>query len=463
MAHDWRPVLENDGESLYERLILALVRDIGTGSLRPGDRLPPQRHLADQLGLSVGTVTRAYVEAERRGLVAGHVGRGTFVAGDEDGDAEVVGQGQVVDLSVNVVPHQAAAKRLAQSLSTLKRHPDLNDAMGYAPPAGPERQRRAAAEWVRRVAGLEVSWQNLVMTSGAQQAMALAFGTICRAGDTVLCEDSTFYGMKSLAEHLGLTLRGVEMDGEGVIPERLEQAARETGARTAYLMPTIHNPTGRSMRPARRRDIVRVARKCDMWLVEDDNYAAFGPQGSKAVVPLTALAPERCFYLGGVSKSVAPGLRTGYLHCPTTTHLESILRTVRATVYAPSSLGGMFLADWIEDGSAFEVVAAVRHELETRAALAREILGPGHAGAVGLAPHFWLPCDELGAERLAGRALRAGVALTPPAAPTAPGTRTSGIRVCIGAAANTAQLAVGMERLRSALAEQEVVPHMEMI
>ncbi|HEV2594643.1 MAG TPA: PLP-dependent aminotransferase family protein [Sphingomicrobium sp.] len=461
MQDNWTPTLEDGPESLYARLADALERDVETGVLEGGTRLPPQRTLASRLGLSVGTVTKAYLEAERRGLVIGHVGRGTFVA-QEAALEEGAEAGQVVDLSVNVIPHQAAARRFGDSMAALRRRPDALEAMAYAPPTGTERARIAAREWISEVAGLDVDPSRLILTSGAQQAMALAFGLLCKRGDTVLCEDATFYGMKSLAEHSDLSIHGVAMDEEGVIPDELEGAARKTGARVVYLMPTVHNPTARTMSKNRRTDLVKTIRKLKMWVVEDDNYALYS-SNPKDTPTLASLAPEQVVYLGGVSKSIAPGLRFGYLHCPTGDMVESVVRAVRSTVYAPSGLGGLFFSDWVDDRSAFDIAEVVKREIRARAAATREILGPAVDANFVDAPHIWLPMDELAAERLAGRALRAGVALTPPNAPVPPGGRALGIRLCIGAAANLSQLTIGLERLRSVLAAEDVGAAMEMV
>jgi DNA-binding transcriptional MocR family regulator len=452
MGESWQPVLEQGIGALYERLVGAMERDVRSGILARGARLPAQRDLAYRLGLSVGTVSKAYVEAERLGLIRGHVGRGTFVA-DEWTPSEAIEHGidQVIDLSVNVIPDQPAARRLADTLSTLRRRRDLLDLLDYAPPAGYETHRRSGAAWLKRIANIDVDWTRLIVTTGAQHAIALAFGCVCRPGDTVLCEASTYYGMKSLAEHRGYRLRGVDMDHEGLLPDQLDRIAAETAAKALYAMPTVQNPTGRTMSATRRDQICRIIERHGLWLVEDDIYAIFAPERKSRLAPLAVTLPERCFYLGGASKSLAPGLRTGLLLCPPGSSFEAAVRAVRATIYAPSSFGSLVFSQWVDDGSAYEIVDGVRDEIACRAELARKILGPGHAGEIGDAPHFWLPMSELDAERIAGRALRAGVALTPPATPIVNGASRAGIRVCLGAAANLADLSIGLQRLHMTL------------
>ena len=447
----WLPQLDPGSEPIYARIVAALERDVRLGAVDGGARLPPQRSLAGHLNVSVGTVTKAYLEAERRGLVHAHVGRGTFVsdAGSQRSTGEAA-RDRVIDLSLNVVPHEAAARRLL-STPPGKRNSDLLDGLGYSPAPGPEPHRRAAARWLSRVAHFEPEWTQLLMTTGAQQAMSLVFGLLCRPKDTVLCEAATFFGMQRLAEHCGYTLHGVQMDDEGIRPEALERAVKSTAAKVLYTMPTVQNPTSRTMGSGRREEIARIVRRHKLWVVEDDTYALFAPRAPKSLSPLASILPERCFYLASISKSLSPGLRVGFLCCPAGPYFDALVKAVQATVYAPPSLGGLFFCRWVNDGSAFEIADAVKAEIERRVSLAKTMLGNQLASEIRLAPHFWLPMPELEAERTAGRALRAGVAVTAPAPAILRPDLISGLRVCLGAASDMTELTLGLERLRTVL------------
>jgi DNA-binding transcriptional MocR family regulator len=348
-------------------------------------------------------------------------------------------------------------------LSANKRNSDLLEAVAYSPAAGPESQRRAAVTWLSRVANFEADWNRLLMTAGAQQAMSLVFGLLCRPGDAILCEAATFFGMKRLAEHRDYSLQGVEMDEEGLLPDALDRAAKMTGAGVLYTMPTVQNPTSRTMSIERRKQIARIVRRRQLWVVEDDAYALFAPRTPKGLSPLASLVPERCFYLGGVSKALAPGLRVGFLHCPVGTHFDALVKAVQATVYAPPTLGGVFFSRWVSDGSAFDIANTVKADIERRAALAKEILSGQFSAEIRLAPHFWLPMPELEAERTAGSALRAGVAVTPPGLSVVRPDLVSGLRVCLGAASDLAELRLGLERLRQALLKNRSVNDATMV
>jgi DNA-binding transcriptional MocR family regulator len=425
----WTPTLPPGDAPLYERLLDALKADIASGVLGDGARLPPQRDLAHRLGLGLGTVTRAYVEAEKAGLVQGHVGRGSFVRGA--GARSPAADPGPINLGQNIAPVGPGGTRIVQTLARLQRRPDLLDNLAYAPSTGLEAHRRAFATWLSRTAGVErADWRQLVCCAGAQQALGLALAALCRPGDEVLCEAATFPGARVLAEHAGYRLTGVAMDGEGLLPDALDRAAANR-AKALFVLPTLQNPTGRIMGAARRADIVAVARRRDLWIVEDGIYAIFG---GDPLPPLVDLAPERTIHVSGVSKALSPGLRAGFLLAPPGEVFERVLHAVRAQFYAPPNFGALIATQWIEDGSAELIAGEIRDEMGRRLALARAILGAAiEPPASAFSPHIWLPMDELAAERLAGRALRGGVEVTPPAAPIVVPGLESGVRLCLGA------------------------------
>ena len=429
----WKPTLEDTARPLVDRLLAALERDIRSGVLPPGLRLPPQRELAFFLNMSLGTVTKAYAEAERRGLTQATVGRGTFVAAPAPDAAfrfSPRGQPSGVNLAQNVRPVLGGEAALKQALGKLRRK-DLASMLVYSPSAGEDDHRRAMADWLARTTQLQPDWRDLAVTAGGQQAVALALGSLASSGDAILTEAGTYYGLRTLAEHAGYRLKGLQLDDEGLVPEALDRAAASSGARVLYLTPTLHNPTGRTMSLHRREEIVRVARARDLWIVEDDVYALYA--GPRTVTPLAALAPERTLYVSSLSKSLSAGLRVGILTTPGGEHLERVLRALRATAYSAPALGPAIGAQWIEDGTADALAAEVQVEMERRVRLARQVFGPAaERPSFPASLHVWLPMAELDAERAAAHALRAGVEVTPPSAPIVDWHGLSGLRVCLG-------------------------------
>jgi DNA-binding transcriptional MocR family regulator len=457
---NWKPNIQRGARAVYQRVIAALETDVRSGVLAPGVRLPAQRELARSLKLSVGTITKAYLEAETRGLVTSHVGRGTFVADPSMLRAGVDGVGDtLIDLSLNIVPSRPAAQRYVESLAGMKRRSDVLQTLSYAPPVGLDAHRQAAALWLAREAGHEADWNRIVMTVGAQHAMAVTVAALCRPGDTVLCEAATYYGIRSIAEHFGLSLEGLQLDHQGVLPGALDETAARSGAKVLYVMPSSQNPTGRTMSRQRRADIVAIAKRRNLFIIEDDLYAMFTPAHAGKLPTLASLAPERSFYIGGVSKSLTPGLRTGFLVCPTQ-HMDRVVRAVRATIFAPPTIGTMLFTQWVAEESAFEIAQAVREEIVQRAAIARKLLDGVTRCTIDDIPHFWLELPEIEAERVAGRALRAGVAVTPFQLPIVRSDLLSGLRVCLGAAASCEHLQQGLQRLIASLSPESERPEL---
>ncbi len=446
---DWLPKLPPvRSGTIYRALADAIAADIGASKLPPGTRLPPQRDLAHALGISVGAVTRAYDVAARRGLVSAHVGRGTFVV-DRSSGAEP--QEGLIDLSMNVAP-SVPLDLAAEAVASLRRMPSMADRLSYLPPYGLEVDRRAAAEWLTRTAGFgSLDWRALMCCCGAQSAMAIAFAALCRPGDTILCESATFSGARTLAAQQGYRLHGVEMDDEGVRPDVLDRAAAATGARVFYTLPTLHNPTTCTMSAQRRADVVRVARARDLWIVEDDVYA---PYASDLGLPaLAELTPERTLYASSLSKIIAPGLRAGFLVAPAGEIFDRCVRALRALTHSPAGITAAIATDWIRSGRADDLAREVRAEAHARTTMALTSLRGAVAEpnlATGL--HLWLPMQIADAERTAARALTAGVRLTPPDV-FAPSNNhiVSGLRLCVGAAANRATLVRALSTLNEAL------------
>ncbi|MDJ0942537.1 MAG: PLP-dependent aminotransferase family protein [Kiloniellales bacterium] len=444
----WRPNLEDLSGPRYLAIAEALAQDVSKGRLAPGDRLPTHRDLAWHLGVTVGTVSRAYAEAERRGLIAGEVGRGTFVReqlpsapptfqdlGDEDG---------LIDLSYNFPALESDHALFGEELAGMARDPELNRHLGYLLGPGRESHRAAAADWLKG-AGLEVPPEEIVVTCGAQHAMFLAAVALTRPGEVILTEALTYYGIKSIAEALERQLYGVALDDQGLVPDSLEAAIRSSGARVLYCIPTLQNPTTTVLPEARRRRIVEICRRHDVMIIEDDIYSFLL---DAPVTPLSALAPERSFYATSLSKCVAPGLRIGLLRAPLAFH-DRIATALRASTLMPSGFMAELATRLIRSGKAKQAADAKRREAEVRQSLARAILPAGHLVTHPRCFHAWLTLPRPWRhEDYAAEARRRGV-MVGSARVFAVGRQPvpHAVRLCLHAAASRAQLKAGLETL----------------
>jgi DNA-binding transcriptional MocR family regulator len=428
----WIPDLPTDGTPLFHQILAALERAIRDGGLKAGERLPPQRVLARTLGVSVGTVTRAYEEADRRGLTLGHVGRGTYIARAQEYES-ARSAGPLVDLSINVPPMAAAERLLMEAWGKVRRRAEFAKALNYGPVEGLPEYRQLMATWLTHTAGVDtIDPSRIVITNGAQSAMDLAFSTLCKAGDVILTEELTFSVMKAIAQYRGYCLAPVAMDEEGILPDALAAAAKATGARVLYTMPTLQNPTARTLSLARRMELIKVARRLDMVFVEDDVYAAY-VERRDAPPPLVNLAPEITYYVSGLSKSLAPGLRTGFVVAPTAVGAARVAVGLRISAHSAQSMGLLIAQQAIEDGSAEQILRENRKLLRTRASAIRTALNLRPERLASMSPHVWLPATEGEATRLEAQLLSENVRITRTSDPVLDASRGSGLRFCVGA------------------------------
>ncbi|WP_210249967.1 PLP-dependent aminotransferase family protein [Labrys sp. KNU-23] len=411
----------------FERLAAALADDIAAGLIGAGDRLPAHRDLAWRLGIGIGTVTKAYARLEQRGLVRSLHGRGMFVAGSS------AAAGTGIDLSVNAPPQMLSDRLLQATLSTLSKRLDAGTFGAYCHPAGRPEHRRLMARWLAR-GGVDARPDCLLLSHGAQHALAIAMATSCPPGTLLLTEALTYPGALLVARQAGLEPVGLAMDEEGLTPDALAEAlGSDCGRhRVLYVTPTLHNPTTATMGAERRKALVHLCRTHDVTIIEDDVYGIFAPEG---INPLASLAPERTFHVTGLSKALSPGLRMGALVVPPD-HMAKAEARLQASSTTASALLAEIMEMWLVDGTAEAVAASVRADAARRSALAAERLPAQASLKVNGGFHAWLPMPADAAERFVARAALHGVALMPARAAMAdPAALQGGVRISLGAPA----------------------------
>jgi DNA-binding transcriptional MocR family regulator len=345
----WHPHLQGRDGPLYRVIADCLAEDIDSGDLAAGARLPTMRSLAEALGVTVGTVYRAYGLAEKRGLISREMGRGSFVrARPEPRRQDEPEAAEVLDLSRNQPPDIRVEETLRRALVDMGREADLSGMLNYGTSQGTARHRKVLARWLAGH-GARFDPRSLIVTSGAQQALTVALAALSRPGDCLLVEELTYPGIKSLARIFGLELRPVAMDDGGLVPEALDAALSETGAgRLLYCMPNAHNPTTATLDEARRREIARTAARAGLLIIEDD----VNPRRADEALPtLASLHPARTLYISSLSKIMAPGLRIGALAAPDYL-LDDLLAAAQTTNWMAPPLMAELACRWIEDGTA---------------------------------------------------------------------------------------------------------------
>lgn len=369
----WSPRLPKSEEPIYARIANALERDVRGGLLVAGSQLPTHRDLARSLGITPVTVTRAYAEAARRGLVESSTGRGTFVRGVR---RDALPRTEI-DLSTNIVniplptPSPAILQRAGSMLASQ-----------YAIGPGSERHRAAGAAWI----GRNTDPADVVVTAGTQHALFLAFAATTKPGDTVFVEALTYHGAKAVAALLHLKLEPLPLDRYGLAADAFERACKARTAKVLYTIPSLHNPTGIVMPEKRRREIAAIAERYGITILEDD---VCGFLLEKTLPPLAAFAPGRTLFLTGLGKAIAPALRVGYVSGPATM-LARVRAALAANVLFSSPVVAEIATSWIEEGTAAKIVQLKRAEAALRNRIARGILGGTAGSADARSLHLWI-------------------------------------------------------------------------
>jgi DNA-binding transcriptional MocR family regulator len=448
----WVPKVDGESGPIYRALADAIEADIGSGRLRAGQRMPPQRALADALGVDLTTVTRAYGEARDRGLIEAAAGRGTFVRdGSREFSGSVGGRRSLVDMTMNLPPQPGDAKlreRLAEGLAAVQRRPDLLSLLSYRESAGSEEDRAAGAEWLRPRLG-DTSLDCVLVCAGAQAAMTALLTAFARTGDVILTEALTYPGFRALAAHCGVQLYPLPIDSEGILPEALGEACDRVKPKALYCAPTIQNPTTATMSKTRRLEVAAIARRHGLVIFEDDVY---GRLSRHAPLPLASILPELTYCIVSLAKCLLPGLRVAYCVAPDPGSAARLGAAVRATSLMAPSLMSSLVTQWIGDGSAEEILRAIRHEATIRQRIARDLLSDLEFASHAEGHHIWLTLSgDWNRAEFVGYVRPRGVAAVASDAFAVDSGAPNAVRISLGAANDTDQLSEALRLVANTL------------
>ncbi|MGD1934185.1 MAG: PLP-dependent aminotransferase family protein [Candidatus Phaeomarinobacter sp.] len=435
----WNPTLQNDGRPRYLEIADAIADDVRSGTLKAGTRLPPQRQLAAKLGIDFTTVTRAYSEAKARGLLASQVGRGTFVAeGASSSIMKDEARNTAEDLAMNMPPEPSDPALLAEMQNGLNYvSANLVSLLRYQDTLGGDIDKHAASTWLS-LRGMVPKLDRIAVTPGAHPTITAILSMIADKGDSILCETVTYPGIKNIAKLMGMKLVGVEMDGDGILPDALLAAVKEHKPRALYLNPTLHNPITLTMPTPRRLEVTQIINDHELPLIEDDAYG-FIP--AKAPAPLAVSAPDLTWHIGGLAKCIGAGLRLAYTVTPSPKHTLALANALRTLTVMPSPLSMALATRWINDGTADHIRRFIRTETSLRQKMAAGAFEGLEYTAAENAFNVWLRLPD-GASRANIIASMAGrhVGITPSDAFVVDTEPDEYVRVCLGGSTNRDQL-----------------------
>ena len=407
--------VRNTPGPFYKAMVDALERAIKTKQLRPGEQLPTQREVAYQLGVSVQTVSRAYAEAQRRGLITGEIGRGTFVQyfPPEPATSYITdnAQADVFDFS-NVMPvlSNLHVEALKEAFAELAKDVAIQRMLEYRPTQGTVAHRQAGVAWLERN-GVEVGAESVLVTNCGAHGIWAAVASLVEPGQVIATEALVDTGLITTASILKARVRGLEIDEEGVIPEAFEEACTREPVKLLCVTPCYNNPTVSLMGEARRERIAEIARRYDVAIVEDD---VFGPLIPGRPKPIWHFAPERTYYVTSFSKALMSSLRTGYLAGPAAM-IPRLVSRVRATGWMANTWTAEVAARWLVDGTADRLIEWQRRKLRNRNEILTRALGGLRCASAPYAMHAWLTLPEpWRSGHLVEQARMRGILVTPP-------------------------------------------------
>jgi len=496
---DWTPTLDGRPGPKYRAIADSIADAIAGGDLQPGAKLPPQRNLAYDLGVTLGTVTRAYREIERRGLTSGEVGRGTYVRSPrERHSAQAVWQAAtrmrltehgtlpyggiylpgyeqamkatsasylapgIANLTGNL-PHDGMFKALLGTAMKSLADSDRLTAVGnYHSPMGMSEHRIIGAEWIAG-RGLDVPAERIAISAGCQAGMLLALLALTRPGDTIACERLGWPGVHTTCAALNLNIVTYDIDDGGGIPDDFERVCRDHNPRLAICMPTIHNPTSTVMSEDRRRRFARIAEAHDVFIMEDDVY---GFLCEDAPPPISAFTTSHGIYVTSLSKAVSPGLRVGYVAAPPSMR-DAIASALRATCVMTSTVAAEIASHIVTSGMAAESVRYQRAEAKHRQDMLRRILTGTDIETHPTSFHAWVRVPRgTPAAAVVQRLAQQNISVTPGQAFCVrkdDADSKDHIRVCICAIRERDQLEKALLTVRNALTDAPAVEEMAII
>ena len=380
-------------EPIYRQLIRQVQMQVDSGVLNAGVRLPASRDLAKQLGISRISVVNAYAELRSEGYLSAHAGRGTFVARDKSPIHQESPQqrpsyqpsnaGQsirdmmrlarkpgVINFSHGSPPKEFFPVRHMQDAINAVIDRDGAGALSYEVPEGYLPLRVAVRDYVRAL-GIQCRFEDVLITGGAQQAIDLALQAIMSEGETLVTSDPTYLGIMDIAQARRVRIHGIPLDEDGIRIDMLENYLHEHTPRLIYVMPSFQNPTGHVMPMHRRRQLIRLAERYQIPILEDEVYREFRFDGDH-LPPLKALDETGIvIHANAFTKMLLPGMRIGYLIADGQ-HYERLVRVKQAADISTSGLNQRTIHLLLERGILAKQLERNRLELRRRRDVALE-------------------------------------------------------------------------------------------
>lgn len=379
----WRPQIEKDNRTPYYITIAqTLEKNIREGLLKPNDKLPPQRELADFLDVNLSTIARAFKLCATKGLISGEIGRGTYIASDVLANLPMLdesGMEQCINMGASH-PLYKQNEYVTQLLKKLVKKANISSVLEYAETSGRLAHRKSGQVWLARY-GLSVPVDRILITSGLQNSIAIILASLFCFGDKIATNTLIYPGLKNIAGNLGIQLVPVPYSHGAMDVNTLNQLCRTEGIKGIYLIPNHHNPTAVTMAARERENLAKVIHMHSLICMEDGTYSFLCPNAPK---PISALIPEQSIYISTISNALSAGLRIAFVVMPSA-YLDRLKTGNNNINVMAAPLDAELVSQLIDSGLADQMINEKRAEMKQRNDLvdsylsAYSVLGDNHA------------------------------------------------------------------------------------
>lgn len=431
-------------EGKFKQIAETIESRIDQGIYPANSKLPAHRQLADELGTTPATVSKAYKLLAEKNRLESFVGRGTFVCGESK--LEQVIHAPEDDNEFNFSILQPCLKnntpylQQAFAQASQKLTPEM---FGYVEHSGHLRHREAGVQWAKEYGLAGGNADNTLLVNGAQHALSLLISLLTKSGDTIVVESLTYPGILAIASLSGRHVVGVEQDKMGICPDSLQQAIRTHNPKLLITVPSHQNPTGVTMSVERRKAIAEIVMRSNLWLIEDDIY---GFLNSEPIEAVSNWAAKRSFHITSLSKALSPALRCGFIKVPEA-FVAEISAHIRANIWLSSPLNYMVASDMVASGMAFKLASLQKDLAKQRQAIANQILNTQSTHLTGY--HIWLSLPSYwNCDRFVMQAKDQGIIVSSGSYFSAEAKESNHIRLSLMAIADDNKLKAGIEKLQ---------------
>lgn len=360
----WKPKInKNDPAPLYIKIYEDLEQHIRQGFLKPNDKLPPQRELADYLDVNLCTVARAFKLCSAKGLICGERGRGTYISADVLSNIPMLDENGL-DKCINLGashPLYEHNSYIEQSLKHLLKKKNMCSILEYCDTSGRKSHRSSGSQWLEHF-GLHVAPEKILVTSGLQNSIAIILSSLFKFGDKILTNSLIYPGLKNIANSLGIILLPIPYHEKEISLHYINQLCKTENIKGIYLIPDHHNPTTITMSERERIELSLTIKRNHLLCIEDGTYSFLL---DKPLPSITSLIPEQSIYISSLSNSISPGLRIAFLTMPPKYELDLIKGNSNINVMA-SQIESEIASFLIDNEIALKIIQEKRQSLRKR-------------------------------------------------------------------------------------------------